>query len=371
MWLKYFEQYAVSQLPVLLEGKPWNYKNDICISGLNKLAKATVDEKWNQYILEYSRFLMREDGSVVNWYENEKNLDKVSFGKSLRILYQLTEESKYKKAVKKAYEMLEDYPRTVTDNFWHKDIYSNQVWLDGLYMVMPFYAQSLVVFGEDHWDDIFDQFKSAHELLWNDDIKLYMHANDCSKEIEWADKITGQSKVVWLRAAGWFFMSLVDTYEIAINHTERASELITLLENAARGIMPYIDKSSNMFLQLVDGKDLEGNYPETSGSAMLAYTFMKGARLGMLSEEYAKIGSTIIDGIRNTYLSDKNGRFELNGICASAGLGPGPDNRTDRDGTPAYYLREKQMPDNQHGTAACMMAVSEQILLGKVKGEKI
>lgn len=55
------------------------------------------------------------------------------------------------------------------------------------------------------------------------------------------------------------------------------------------------------------------------------------------------------------------GGYELHGICASAGLGPGPDNRTDRTGTPDYYLSEKQMVDNQHGAAACMMAYSEQL----------
>lgn len=362
MWLQYFEQYANSKLPAFLQDKPWNYKNDICMIGLNKLANATKNDKWNQYIIKNSHYLMREDGSVVNWHDNEKNLDKVSFGKSLRVLYNLTKESKYQDSVKNAYQMLEDYPRTVTGNFWHKDIYPNQVWLDGLYMAMPFYAQSLIEFNEDHWDDIFNQFKSAHKLLWNDEKKLYMHANDCSKEMEWSDKTTGQSQVVWLRAVGWFFMSLVETYEIAKNQTDRAEELVELLKKASDDIMSYLDHSSNMFLQIVDGKDLEGNYPETSGSAMIAYSFMKGARLGMLSKQYGSTGSKILDGIRDRYLSVKNDKLELNGICASAGLGPGPDNRTDRDGTPEYYLSEKQMTDNQHGAAACMMAVSEQLL---------
>ena len=81
----------------------------------------------------------------------------------------------------------------------------------------------------------------------------------------------------------------------------------------------------------------------------------------MLPDNYGKLGSDILDGIRDTYLLEDEGRLHLYGICASAGLGPGPDNRTDRDGTPAYYLSEKQMRDNQHGAAACMMAASEQL----------
>ncbi|MFH5834774.1 glycoside hydrolase family 105 protein [Proteiniclasticum sp. C24MP] len=362
MWLKYFEQYASEQLPLFLQAKPWNYKNDICMLGLKKLADVTGNRKWSDYIIQYSSYLINEDGKVDNWYENEKNSDKVSFGKSLKVLYDLTKDQKYNKAVFDAYKMLEDYPRTETGNFWHKDIYPDQVWLDGFYMVMPFYAQSLIDFNEDHWDDIFNQFQSAHRLLWNDELKLYMHANDCSKKSEWCDKTTGKSQVVWLRAVGWFFMSLVDTYEISNNKTSRSQELVGILKNAADHIMQYIDSQSNMFLQIVDGKTLVNNYLETSGSAMIAYALMKGARLGILDEKYGLIGNDIVDGIKKTYLVNNEECFELNGICASAGLGPGPDNRTDRDGTPEYYLREKQMTDNQHGAAACMMAVSEQLL---------
>ena len=151
-------------------------------------------------------------------------------------------------------------------------------------------------------------------------------------------------------------------YEIAVEHSSRAAELIPLLRNALDGILQYQVPKTKMFLQVVDRADLSGNYSETSGSAMVAYALMKGARLGMLPAPYGERGSEILDAIRDTYLINENGEYHLYGICASAGLGPGPDNRTDRDGTPAYYLSEKQMTDNQHGTGACMMAVSEQLL---------
>ncbi len=252
-------------------------------------------------------------------------------------------------------------PRTVTGNFWHKDIYPDQVWLDGLYMGMPFYAACLAENGENHWDDILDQFTAAHKLLWDEQLGLYRHANDCSRKMEWADPITGQSPVVWLRAEGWFLMALADTYEIAKDRTPRAGELCPLLKNALDHLLPYQVADTGMFLQVVDRADLTGNYSETSGSAMVAYALMKGARLGMLPPEYGEKGSRVLDGIRDTYLKKGEQGWELHGICASAGLGPGPDNRTDRTGTPEYYLSEKQMVDNQHGAAACMMAVSEQL----------
>lgn len=361
MWLTYFEQYLSKIFPRFLAEKPWNYKDDLCVIGAYGLRQATGEAKWERPILDNARYLLKKDGSVVNWTPGEHNIDKVSFGKSLRILRDLTGDERYGRAVQAAYHILDDYPRTKTGNFWHKDIYPDQVWLDGLYMGQPFYAACLLENGEDKWDDILDQFKTAHELLWNKELRLYMHANDCSRKAEWSDTATGQSPAVWLRAEGWFLMALCDVYELAQNHTARAQELAETLERAVNGLLPYQIPRTQMFLQVVDRSDLSGNYSETSGSAMVAYALMKGARLGMLTRNYWQEGNQILNGIRDTYLIKEENGYHLYGICASAGLGPGPDHRTDRTGTPDYYLSEKQMTDNQHGAAACMMAVCEQL----------
>lgn len=293
----------------------------------------------------------------------DDNIDKISFGKSLRILRDLTGDLYYEEAVKKAFAFLEDYPRTASGNFWHKDIYPNQVWLDGLYMAMPFYAQSLLENGKDGWDDIINQFQNAHCLLWDSDKSLYVHGCDVSRKADWADWKTGRSASVWLRAEGWYLMALADVYELAKGQTSRAQELSVLLQNAAAGILSYQDWKTRMFYQVVDMAELSGNYLETSGSAMVAYALMKGARLGMLPEFYGEKGSKILDGVRDTYLKQETDGWHLYGICASAGLGTGPDphNRKDRTGKPEYYVSEAQMADNQHGAAACMMAVSEQM----------
>ncbi len=363
MWLEYFSEYLERAFPDFLNARPWNYKNDLCVIGAADLADATGDGKWNRYIADSGKWLVSEDGTVANWKENENNIDKVSFGKSLRILRDLTGDERYAEGVKKAYAFLEQYPRTTTGNFWHKDIYPDQVWLDGLYMAMPFYAKSLAETGEERWDDIIDQFESAHRLLWDEEKSLYIHACDVSRKAEWADPETGRSPAVWLRAEGWYLMALADTYELAKGRTSRAEELVPLLKQALDGILKYQDPETHMFLQVVDHAGFPGNYPETSGSAMVAYALMKGARLGMVDDSYGVRGSEVLDGIRDTYLKKGEDGWHLYGICASAGLGAGPDphNRQDRTGKPEYYVSEAQMTDNQHGAGACMMAVSEQL----------
>lgn len=363
MWLEYFFQYLEDAFPCFLSEKAWNYKNDLCVTGTAMLADATGDSRWKRYILEAGKWLMDENGIIANWKEDENNIDKISFGKSMRILWDLTGDERYGKGIQKAYDLLKGYPRTATGNFWHKDIYPNQVWLDGLYMAMPFYAKCLTENREDRWDDIMDQFQSTHRLLWSQETQLYIHGCDVSRKAGWADPVTGRSQAVWLRAEGWFLMALADVYELAEAYTSRAGELASLLKKGLDGILQYQDKESHMFLQVVDHAGLEGNYPETSGSAMTAYALMKGARLGMLDASYWDKGSQVLDGIRDTRLKEEEDGWHLYGICASAGLGAGPDphNRKDRSGTPEYYVSEAQMTDNQHGTAACMMAVSEQL----------
>ena len=299
MWLEYFEQYLDRVFPRFLSEKPWNYKDDLCMVGAEDLYCATGSESWREPVRRNASFLMDDAGRVANWVPGEHNIDKVSFGKSMRILRDVTGEARWAEGVERAYRILADYPRTVTGNFWHKDIYPDQVWLDGLYMGMPFYAACLTENGEDNWDDILDQFTSAHKLLWDEQLGLYRHANDCSRKMEWADPVTGQSPVVWLRAEGWFLMALADTYEIAKDRTPRAGELCPLLKNALDRLLPYQVADTGMFLQVVDRADLTGNYSETSGSAMVAYALMKGARLGMLPPEYGEKGSRVLDGIRD------------------------------------------------------------------------
>ena len=312
MWLDYFATYLRETFPQFLREKTWNYKDDLCVVGAYDLYGATGEARWLEPIRASAPFLMDDAGRVAGWQPGEHNLDKVSFGKSLRILGQLTGEARYARGAQAAFRMLADYPRTVTGNFWHKDIYPHQVWLDGLYMAMPFYAACLDEYGAD---------ASAHRLLWDEAKGLYRHANDCSRQAGWADPATGQSPAVWLRAEGWFLMALADTYELARAHTPRAGELAALLQN----------------------------YPETSGSAMAAYALMKGARLGMLPPACGQTGSDILDGIRTAYLAPSGGRT-LCGICASAGLGPGPDHRN--GGQPA---RRRRLHDGRQRAAAAQM----------------
>ena len=100
-----------------------------------------------------------------------------------------------------------------------------------------------------------------------------------------------------------------------------------------------------------------GNYLESSGSAMLAYAMLKGARLQVLPLEYARYGQATFDGIIEKYLSFEGDELNLGGICLVAGLGP--ENNRRRDGTYAYYISEPVVKNDAKGVAPFVLCYTE------------
>ena len=101
--------------------------------------------------------------------------------------------------------------------------------------------------------------------------------------------------------------------------------------------------------------ELEGNYLETSGSAMIAYAILKGCRLGILQEEkWRRRGEEIFDGLEREKLQKDEDGWHLTGICLVAGLGP----KDERDGSVEYYLSEPVVSDEEKGVGVFMMATA-------------
>lgn len=345
---RYFKSYLSRSITGGIPHRGWNYKDDLIVKGAYDLFCATGDLYYREAIFSITDGLLHPDNAPI-----VHNLDFVSAAKTDLVFEHLTGELRYHQRMERWLRSLDEHPRTQSGNFWHKNIYPNQVWLDGLYMAMPIYLQNPA-----NAPDAMKQFETVRSTLFDASTGLYRHAWDEARVQEWADPETGLSPCVWLRAEGWFLMALVDLHPM-MPQKQQSGRLAQLLQEALEGLLPYQDAKSKLFLQLVDHPEQKKNYPEVSGSAMVAYAMMKGVRLGMLPAEYFERGAEILRGICDLYLVQVDDALVLGGICGSAGLGPGPDNRTDRDGSVEYYLSEAIRPDNQHGTAACMMAYSE------------
>lgn len=343
---------------IRLGKKPaWNYIDGCMITALLCASEITGEKKYFDFAENFIDYYVFDDGTIRGYSKEKFNLDDVNEGKVLFELYEKTHKEKYKKAISLLESQLEEQPRTATGNFWHKQIYPNQIWLDGLYMGQVFSALYKKYFGNKDYSDVVNQYKSVRKLMFDENKKLYYHGCDCSKKAFWADKETGCSKNFWLRSIGWFCISLIDIIEF-IDDENAKSELVKIFAEEIDGISQYADKETSMYYQVVDKGGEEGNYLETSGSSMIAYAMMKGARLGVIDGKYAEQGRKTFDGICKKYLSiSENGDLNLGGICLVAGLGPEENPR--RDGSYEYYISEPVVENDAKGVAPFVLCYTE------------
>ena len=340
----------------------WNYIDGCMMNSLMALYEVTGDKKYLNFVKNYVDYYVSVDGTSILGYNKENySTDDVAESRILFDLYKYFGEEKYKNAIDLTYSQILTHPRTKEGNFWHKKIYPNQVWLDGLYMMQVFYMRYETIFnGYKNYADIKKQYKNVHDIMFNSKKGLHYHGYDSSRESFWCDKETGLSKNFWLRACGWHMVSLVDILGYMDEQIyEDYAFYKALLKETVDGILQYLDKDNNMFYQVIDKGSKEGNYLETSGSAMVAYTILKGVRLRALPERYQEIGLKIFDGICAKYLTDKNGDLNLGGICLVAGLGP--ENNRRRDGTFKYYISEPVVENDAKGVGPFIMAYTEVI----------
>ncbi len=340
----------------------WNYEDGLILSGCVQMYKATGEEMYKEFILKYMDYFINEDGTI-NRFEKEKyNIDSINAGKVLFFLYTETKKEKYYKAIETLVDQLKDHPRTGCNNFWHKKIYPNQIWLDGLYMAQPFYMQYETEFNKkENYNDILNQFNNVRKYIFNEEKQLYYHAYDEAKVQLWADPVTGLSQNFWLRSMGWYLMALIDTIDVISDEIfEHYYRLRELFKEATKGILKYQDKQTKLFYQVIDKSEVEGNYTETSGSLMVAYSIMKACRLGILSrEKYETIGEEIFDAVVKEKLITTDDKIYLKDICQVAGLGPNEE----RNGSVEYYLSEKIVCDDAKGVGPFMMAYAEKLML--------
>ena len=223
-------------------------------------------------------------------------------------------------------------------------------------MAQPFYALYERELGSGDFSDTLRQIETIRERMFSEEKGLYFHGYDCSRRAFWADPSTGCSKNFWLRSIGWFSVALVDLLEI-LPAGEASERLRAIFAELMAGAGRWADEASGMYWQVVDQGGREGNYLETSGSSMLAYAMLKGARLGVLDKKYAAKGEKTFRGIVETYLSFHEGELNLGGICLVAGLGP--DNNRRRDGSYEYYISEPVVQNDAKGVAPFLLCYTE------------
>ncbi len=350
------------------EGKPatWNYIDGCMLTALLSMTDITGDPRYAAFAERVADHFVQEDGNILTFEPEKRQLDDINEGRVLFPVYRMTGKEKYRKAAEMLHRTLEAQPRTPEGSFWHKKIYPNQVWLDGIYMAQPFEAMYRLNFGNGDISDILKQIRIVRERMRDPETGLYYHGYDASRKAFWADPVTGLSRCVWLRALGWFFMALADLCEILPEGADR-DETAGIFRELAGSAARYADPETGLYWQVADQGNREGNYLESSGSSMIACGMLKGARLGILDQSFAELGRKTFRTLTDR-LVWKDGEPELGGICLVAGLGP--ENNLRRDGSFEYYISEPVVANDAKGVAPFVLCYTEMLRAEKKNAER-
>jgi unsaturated rhamnogalacturonyl hydrolase len=333
----------------------WDYTLGLEGQAFLQLAEATGNTKYFDYIEAYADAMINDAGEIRTYKTDNYNIDHLNPGKMLFALYDKTHKEKYRKALELLRLQIDTHPRTSEKGFWHKLRYPHQMWLDGLYMGAPFYAQCIRYFNEPDslYDDVIDQFVVVARHTYDPATGLFRHAWDESRKQRWADSITGQSPYAWGRAMGWFAMALVDVLDYIPAAHPRRSELTDILNTVAAGVKKYQDAESGVWYQILDLGGREKNYLEATCSCMFTYALLKAVEKGYIDASYKAVATAAYEGILKTFIeNDENGLINLTRCCAVAGLGGDPY----RDGSYDYYMSEPVRNNDAKGIAPFIMA---------------
>ncbi|PWK24429.1 unsaturated rhamnogalacturonyl hydrolase [Arcicella aurantiaca] len=342
----------------------WNYEMGVVLEGMERLWRTSGDARYLQYMRRIVDKFILPDGNIRTFKMDDYNLDNIPSGRQLLTLYQTFHDNKYKLAADLLYKQLGVQPRNKVGGFWHKLKYPSQMWLDGLYMAEPFYAEySLMTGKKENFDDIVNQFVWMERYARDEKTGLLYHGWDESRQQKWANPQNGKSPEFWSRAMGWYIMGLVDVLDYLPKDHPRRAELIAVLERTSAGIVKYQDPASGVWWQVTDKGGQAGNYLESSGSSMFIYGLAKAARMGYISDSYLPAIKKGYDGLIKTFIeTDAQGNTHLTKAVGGAGLGGTPY----RDGTYDYYVKEPTRTDDLKAAGPFMEACIEAELLSSL-----
>jgi len=347
------------------EGYPsrWNYDQGVVLKGIEGVWLSTGDGDYFRFIQRSMDHFVNDDGTIRTYNLEDYNIDNINTGRNLLLLYKVTGQEKYRKAAELLRSQLNTHPRTSDGGFWHKKIYPTQMWLDGLYMAEPFYAEySAMVHDDKAFDDIARQFILMEQHSRDAKTGLLYHGWDESRKQRWADPTTGRSPNFWGRAIGWYAMALVDTLDYFPKDHPQRGALIAILNRLAKTVANYQDASSGLWYDVVDKGSAKGNYFESSAGAMFVYALAKGVRNGYLANNYLAVAQKAYRGLVDRFIkADASGHVNFEGTVSVSGLGGNPY----RDGSYDYYLSEKVVTNDPKGVGAFLMASNEMEIAAK------
>lgn len=336
----------------------WGYTHGCVVKSMLDMFDYTQDSTYYFYAKGYIDTLVTKEGKIKTYQMSKYNIDNINPGKVLFRFYNDTKDQRYKQAIDTLVQQMETHPRTTEGGYWHKQIYPHQMWLDGLYMAEPFLAAYAKEYNHpEMFDDVILQFRLMDKNSYDSETGLFYHGWDESKEQAWADKTTGRSPNFWLRSIGWYALAAVDVLDYLPKDHKDRDYIIELINRQAKGIVKWQDTKTGTWYQIPNLPNREGNYLESSGTAMFVAFLYKAVREGYIDNSYLEAANKGFEGMIKEFIKqEEDGTYTITNCCAVGGLGGKPRYR---DGSFEYYMSEPVIVNDPKSVAPFIWAAIE------------
>jgi rhamnogalacturonyl hydrolase YesR len=313
----------------------WTYVNGYTLHGFELLYRATGDRKYFDYIQRYVDRFVDAGGdfrAVVNARGQTNrpsfnSLDNLMPGSEVILLYEVTQELRYKKAAETIRHALDDFPRNHDGGLWHNRRMNGQMWIDGIFMGQMFLMRYGRSIGDSAacWDEVTKQIclyagraERGHSGLY---LHGYFEAGHGGTVPGWADQQTGLAPEVWSEGLGWYALVLAEALSDLPREHPRRAEVEDVFRRLAAGLKRTQDPQSGRWFQVVDKGDRPDNWTDNSGSAMFTYALAKGIGLGLLDRnEYEPVLLRGYAGITANARINERGLVDIYSACEALGI---------------------------------------------------
>ena len=343
--------------------RKWNYTTGLELKSFMDAAKRYELPEVVEYVKAWADTMSTEKGEVYSYKMSNYNVDHICPGRIYFDFYDMygDQDKSYRRVLRTIRKQIDTQPRTESGEFWHKKIYPHQVWLDGFYMALPFYAEYTQRFAEKEeadslYADIVHQFAAGAENTYDPATGLFRHAWDESKSMFWCNPQTGLSDHAWGRATGWYAIALVEVLDYLPKNHPGHKVLVDQLNYLLEVLPKWADPMTGMWYQVLDCPEREGNYQESTCSIMFTYAFMKGLRRGYIDESHSEYIMGLYPKFIDRFIKEyPDGTISMTDCCAVGGLGGAQMRRGDF----AYYLSEPIIDNDCKGVGPFIWASLE------------
>lgn len=301
----------------------WNWNEAVFL----KSAVARCENNMEKdYLLPYIQQAMDSTFQEANG----RHPNAIISGLGLAYLAQEIGEEKYEKMAFEVFEQYKKIPRASNGGVSHREE-TIELWDDTVYMIGEFLMQMYKLTGDKEFlREAVSQLKKHAEKLEDPKTGLWYHgwdndtipSQDSCCQRGWAENPNRRNNEFWGRGNGWILMTIVDLMELLPSDDEIYTYLENSLLQKINTLCPLQDKETGHWYQLPVYPGEQGNFIESSCTAMYGYAIAKGISLGVLSaDKYLPVVERAYIGLETNSLQLSGTFLRMKNICGGTCIG--------------------------------------------------